>query len=145
MCQKRRTNRRVSHLIALAATLVALAPSAQAQQARGSGGLPPRDEWQRVPEILAALRVTEGQRVADIAAGQGYLTKPLARKVGKSGRVYAVEISEESRRALANLAGTRTAGGVRRLSAAVRAGLARSRSARRCRSPLRSSSRSSRG
>lgn len=104
MCQKRRTNRRVSHLIALAATLVALAPSAQAQQARGSGGLPPRDEWQRVPEILAALRVTEGQRVADIAAGQGYLTKPLARKVGKSGRVYAVEISEESRRALADLA-----------------------------------------
>ena len=90
-------------LLAAVAMLASLATSASAQQARGSGGLPPRDEWQRVPEILAALGVVEGQRVADVAAGQGYLTKPLARRVGKSGRVYAVEIGEESLRALREL------------------------------------------
>jgi predicted methyltransferase len=73
-------------------------------QVRGGGGLPPRDEWQRVPDIIAALAITEGRRVADIAAGQGYLTKPLARAVGKAGRVYAVEISEDARRGLAELA-----------------------------------------
>jgi predicted methyltransferase len=73
-------------------------------QARGGGGLPPRDEWQRVPDIIAALGVTAGQRVADIAAGQGYLTKPLSKAVGKSGRVYAVEISDDARRALTELA-----------------------------------------
>ena len=73
-------------------------------QVRGGGGLPPRDEWQRVPDIIAALGITEGQRVADIAAGQGYLTKPLARAVGKSGRVYAVEISPDARQALTDLA-----------------------------------------
>jgi predicted methyltransferase len=77
-----------------------------AQQARRSGtdgGLPPRDEWQRVPDILAALGATEGMRIADIAAGQGYLTKPISQQVGKSGRVFAVEISDEARRALAAL------------------------------------------
>ena len=73
-------------------------------QVRGGGGLPPRDEWQRVPEIIAALGIAEGQRVADIAAGQGYLTIPLSNAVGKSGRVYAVEISEDARRALTELA-----------------------------------------
>lgn len=90
-------------LLAAVAMLASVATSASAQQARGSGGLPPRDEWQRVPEILAALAVDDGQRVADIAAGQGYLTKPLARHVGRSGRVYAVEIGDESLRALREL------------------------------------------
>lgn len=101
---QRRIRPAVLRILVAAATLAVVSASGAAQVARGSGGLPPRDEWQRVADILAALRITEGQRVADIAAGQGYLTKPLATKVGKSGRVYAVEISEEARRALAELA-----------------------------------------
>ena len=79
------------------------AASSAAAQVRGGGGLPPRDEWQRVPEIIAALGITEGLRVADIAAGQGYLTKPLSKAVGKSGRVYAVEISPDARQGLTEL------------------------------------------
>ena len=94
----RRTRPALSQFLAAVAMVTALATSTSAQ-ARGTG-LPPRDEWQRVSDILAALGVSDGQRVADIAAGQGYLTKPLARHVGKSGRVYAVEIGEESLRAL---------------------------------------------
>jgi len=75
--------------------LVAFFPAA-AQQSRGSTeGLPARDEWQKVPEILAALGIAPGQRIADVAAGKGYLTKPLASAVGKTGRVYAVEIGAE--------------------------------------------------
>ena len=97
----RRIRPHLSHFLAAVALLTALATSTSAQ-ARGSG-LPPRDEWQRVSDILAALKVSDGQRVADIAAGQGYLTKPLARHVGKSGRVYAVEIGDESLRALREL------------------------------------------
>jgi len=100
----RRIHPELSRMLAAIAMLTAVTTSTTAQQARGSGGLPPRDEWQRVPEILAALGVTEGQRVADVAAGQGYLTKPLARHVGKAGRVYAVEIGEESLQALRELA-----------------------------------------
>ena len=96
-----------TRVFAVAAMVLMLANSAGAQARSGPGGppgtMPPRDEWQRVPEIIAALGVIEGRRIADVAAGQGYLTKPLARKVGKSGRVYAVEVSGEARQALAEL------------------------------------------
>lgn len=72
--------------------------------ARAQGGLPPRDEWQRAPAILVAMHIDVGQRVADVAAGTGYLTKVLATKVGKTGRVYAVEIGDDELRALHALA-----------------------------------------
>ena len=85
---------------ALSLLVVAFLPAA-AQQSRGSAdGLPPRDEWQKVPEILTALRAAPGQRIADIAAGKGYLTKSLATAVGKTGRVYAVEVGAEELAAL---------------------------------------------
>jgi predicted methyltransferase len=70
----------------------------------GAQGLPPRDTYQRVPDIIAALGDVQGKRIADIAAGNGYLTKPLARAVGVSGRVFAVEIDEKSLAALRVLA-----------------------------------------
>ncbi len=104
MSVHRRIHPAVLRTLVVAATLAVVSASGAAQVARGSGGPPPRDEWQRVVDILAALRITEGQRVADIAAGQGYLTKPLAKRVGKSGTVYAVEINDEARGALAALA-----------------------------------------
>ena len=87
----------------MAVILFALTNQANAQ-ARGGNGLPPRDEWQRVPDILSAMGNIDGKRVADVAAGHGYLTRPLARKVGADGRVYAVEIGEVERRALQKLA-----------------------------------------
>lgn len=55
-----------------------------------------RDSWQRVPDVLAALAVEEGSRVADVGAGDGYFTRHLARAVGGSGRVFAVEISQRA-------------------------------------------------
>ena len=70
----------------------------------GAQGLPPRDTYQRVPDIVAALGDVRGKRIADIAAGKGYLTRPLARAVGASGRVFAVEVDEESLAALRVLA-----------------------------------------
>jgi predicted methyltransferase len=70
----------------------------------GAQGLPPRDSYQRVPDIIAALGDVQGKRIADVAAGKGYLTKPLARAVGAGGRVFAVEIDEESLAALRVLA-----------------------------------------
>jgi precorrin-6B methylase 2 len=52
---------------------------------------PRRETWQRVPDLFAALRVREGARVADIGAGDGFLTVRLTRAVGESGVVYAVD------------------------------------------------------
>jgi SAM-dependent methyltransferase len=51
-----------------------------------------RERWQRVPDVLAALGVGPGTRVADIGAGNGFFTARLARAVGSAGRVYAVDI-----------------------------------------------------
>ena len=53
-----------------------------------------RDEWQRVPDVIAALAIGGGSQVADVGAGNGYFTTHLARQVGASGAVFAVEIGE---------------------------------------------------
>ncbi len=44
-------------------------------------------------EIIDALRLQRGMRVADIGAGTGLFARPIARNVGNGGKVYAVEIS----------------------------------------------------
>ena len=87
----------------IAATTVLVAANLPAQ-VRGADGLPPRDEWQNVPGILAALGDIRGKRIADVAAGEGYLTKHVSRAVGPSGRVYAVELGEKELAALRALA-----------------------------------------
>jgi arsenite methyltransferase len=43
-------------------------------------------------EIVASLGIGEGDVIADIGSGGGYFTIAFAGKVGKSGRVYAVDI-----------------------------------------------------
>ena len=42
-------------------------------------------------QILDSLRITEGQSIADIGSGGGYFTLEFARRVGASGRVFAVD------------------------------------------------------
>jgi predicted methyltransferase len=72
-------------------------PSLAAGQARVlDSAQEERDRWQRVPEILAAVGAGPGGHVADVGCGDGFLTSRLARAVGPSGRVYAVDIAEEA-------------------------------------------------
>ena len=52
-------------------------------------------EWQDIDEIMYRMRIRKGDVVADIGAGSGYFTIPLARKVGAEGRVYAEDIQKE--------------------------------------------------
>jgi ubiquinone/menaquinone biosynthesis C-methylase UbiE len=54
-----------------------------------------RESWQRVAELFAAAHVGVGARVADVGAGDGFLTVRLASAVGPSGKVYAVDIDEK--------------------------------------------------
>ncbi len=54
----------------------------------------PRDRWQRPQEVMDALGVQPGSRVADIGAGEGYFTWHLAERVGLHGRVYATDIDK---------------------------------------------------
>jgi ubiquinone/menaquinone biosynthesis C-methylase UbiE len=45
--------------------------------------------------LVTALKLQEGQTVADIGAGGGQLAVALAREVGPSGRVYATELAAD--------------------------------------------------
>jgi ubiquinone/menaquinone biosynthesis C-methylase UbiE len=51
--------------------------------------------WQRPEDVVRALALHPGARVADIGAGKGYFVPHLSDAVGKGGRVYAVEVEAE--------------------------------------------------
>src|SRR5688500_20370911 len=60
-----------------------------------------RDDWQRAPDIFAALGATAGSRIADLGAGEGWLTLRLAKQVGRDGRVFASDLDLMALRRLA--------------------------------------------
>jgi predicted methyltransferase len=53
---------------------------------------PDRDEWQKPDLIMDALKIAEGDNVADMGAGGGWFTARLARRVWPTGLVYAQDI-----------------------------------------------------
>ena len=61
----------------------------------------PRDGWQRVDAIVAALEVEAGDWIADIGAGSGFLSFRLSPIVGPAGRVVAVDVDRRAMRRLA--------------------------------------------
>jgi arsenite methyltransferase len=56
---------------------------------------PNREDVQMSPAIMKALAFKAGERVADIGAGTGYFTFPIAEAVGPSGVVWALDIAPE--------------------------------------------------
>ena len=54
-----------------------------------------RERDLKIPEIVQALGLTEGAKVADIGAGDGFYEISLSRAVGPQGRVYAEDIDEK--------------------------------------------------
>jgi cyclopropane fatty-acyl-phospholipid synthase-like methyltransferase len=90
--------------LALAAALVGLSLAAPAAQEHGrlfpptDLGLlesPDRAAWQKPDQIMDALKIADGARVADIGAGAGWFTIRLADRVGPRGVVYAQDIQRE--------------------------------------------------
>jgi arsenite methyltransferase len=53
-----------------------------------------REEFQKPDDVLKALELRPGETVADIGAGSGYFTIPIAEAVGKDGTVLAIDISQ---------------------------------------------------
>lgn len=53
-----------------------------------------REVYDKRQAVVAALELQPGMRVADLGAGTGFYTFLFAQQVGESGRVYAVDISE---------------------------------------------------
>jgi 2-polyprenyl-3-methyl-5-hydroxy-6-metoxy-1,4-benzoquinol methylase len=56
---------------------------------------PDRDQWQKPDQIMDALLIAEGSKVAEIGAAGGWFTTRLARRVGPNGKVYAEDIQSE--------------------------------------------------
>jgi ubiquinone/menaquinone biosynthesis C-methylase UbiE len=54
-----------------------------------------REKTERVSDILSALQAEPGKRIADIGAGEGFYSLRIARAVGPTGRVTAVDVSEK--------------------------------------------------
>jgi predicted methyltransferase len=51
-----------------------------------------RDSWQRPAEVMEALDVGDGKVVVDLGSGVGYFALKLADRVGRRGRVLAVDV-----------------------------------------------------
>jgi ubiquinone/menaquinone biosynthesis C-methylase UbiE len=56
---------------------------------------PEREQEMQRDRVIKAFGVKKGDVVADIGAGTGFFSFPLAAAVGKEGKVYAVEIEDE--------------------------------------------------
>lgn len=54
-----------------------------------------REEEEQPRLLMEALKLTPGDKVADIGSGTGYFTRRLAKQVGDDGVVYAVDIQQE--------------------------------------------------
>ncbi len=53
-----------------------------------------REIWDRRGDIIRHLRLQPGQAIADVGAGTGFFSLLMAREVGATGRVYAVDIAK---------------------------------------------------
>jgi precorrin-6B methylase 2 len=56
---------------------------------------PKREEEERTDKLLKALALKPGMVVADVGAGSGYFSFPMAAQVGPKGRILAVDIQKE--------------------------------------------------
>ena len=69
-------------------------------QVMGPGGIPwldrPQRESEEHPEVVIdALQLHKGDVVADLGAGSGFFTFRIAPKVGRTGKVLAVDLQDE--------------------------------------------------
>ncbi|MGB9979323.1 methyltransferase domain-containing protein [Methanobacterium sp.] len=50
----------------------------------------------RPEKVLKSLNIHKGDIIGDIGTGGGYFTFEFSRKVGKNGRVYAIDTNQKS-------------------------------------------------
>jgi ubiquinone/menaquinone biosynthesis C-methylase UbiE len=72
--------------------------------------------WQDAPAILAQIGLKPGDTLVDLGSGDGYFSIPAARMVGKSGMVYALDVSAE---AISELKAAASAAGLNNIQTAV--------------------------
>ena len=63
---------------------------------------PEREAEENTSRLIPLLKIKQGEAVADIGCGTGYITRRLAQATGPGGRVYAVDIQQEMLTLLTN-------------------------------------------
>jgi predicted methyltransferase len=76
--------------------ILARRPKSAAGQAVGEDDDGKRERDLRIPEIVRALELVRGSKVADIGAGEGFYEISLSRAVESEGRVYAEDIADSA-------------------------------------------------
>ena len=93
----------LDHLVAYLRTLRSIAPSEPRERTRSIAPVtateaffnrPEREAEERTDDLVKALEIRDGSRVADLGAGTGYFTWRLARDAGPTGKVLAVDIQQ---------------------------------------------------
>ncbi len=56
---------------------------------------PEREEEEKTDVLIEALKFRDGEVVADIGCGSGYIARRIAKKVGEKGTIYGVDIQQE--------------------------------------------------
>jgi ubiquinone/menaquinone biosynthesis C-methylase UbiE len=49
----------------------------------------------QIDRVVETLKISSGQKVADLGSGSGLFTRPISRKVGEKGTVFAIDIDPE--------------------------------------------------
>jgi len=52
---------------------------------------PRRETWEHTSKFLALIKIKPGDKIADLGSGPGYYSFKFARKVGPTGKVYAID------------------------------------------------------
>lgn len=53
-----------------------------------------RDKWQRADELIKELNLKPGGSAADVGCHEGYMTVKLSKVVGKSGKVFSIDVDQ---------------------------------------------------
>lgn len=61
-----------------------------------------RDQWQRAGDLIQLLDIKEGGVAGDIGCHEGYMTTKLSPVVGKTGKIFAVDIDQSKLNLLKN-------------------------------------------
>ena len=77
--------------------VVALISAICAQVAFAQESGPEFDRQNRVADLLRLLGAQADSLIADVGAGEGAFTIPIARAIAPNGRVVAVDINEAAR------------------------------------------------
>lgn len=63
-----------------------------------------RDAWQKPDELIKLLKIGPGSQAADIGCHEGYMTFKLSKVVGRTGKVYAVDVEDSKVKKVQSLA-----------------------------------------